>query len=326
LITKKQIRVLHVTNNYPTTSNPVFGIFVKEQIDSLTSAGIVNDVFFINGKELGKKAYFKSLFELRRVLRNDEFEIVHCHHSFSAIVLLLTFSHSKSRTIVSYQNDPDREGGLWLYSLLRFFFDGVILKNNKSEFMFPNTHYLPNGVNMNYFKPLDRLNCKTSVKLQYETRYILFMDSNKGKRTQKRIDRFNEVIRILKEDLQQQNIEPLILTNTPRDQMATYISASSLHIISSDFEGSPNSVKECLASNVKVVSTPVGNIEDLIGDVPSCYISKTFEPNDLARLALKALDSEDYDGRSYIYSKELDMDNVTRKLISRYREILGGTV
>jgi len=325
LIDTKKIRILHVTNNYPTTSNPVFGIFVKEQIDSLANAGIVNDVFFINGREFGKKAYFKSLFELRRILRNGEFGIIHCHHSFSAIVLLLTFSHSKFRTIVSYQNDPDREGGLWLYSLLRFFFDGVILKNNKSEFMFPKTHYLPNGVNMNYFKPLDRLDCKTSIKLQVDTRYILFMDSYKRRR-QKRIDRFNEVIRILKEDLQQKNIEPLILTNTPRDQIPLYMSASSLHIISSDFEGSPNSVKECLASNVKVVSTPVGNIEDLIGDVPSCYISKTFEPKDLALLALKALDSEDYDGRSYIYSKELDMDNVTRKLISRYREILGGTV
>mgnify|MGYP006442447535 FL=1 len=147
------------------------------------------------------------------------------------------------------------------------------------------------------------------------------MDSYK-RRAQKRIDRFNEVIRILRGDLQQYNIEPLILTNTSRNQIPLYLSAASLHIISSDFEGSPNSVKECLACNTKVVSTPVGNVEDLIGDVPSCYISKTFEPKELASLALKALNAQDFDGRSCIFYKQLDTKNVAKKLIRIYKELI----
>jgi teichuronic acid biosynthesis glycosyltransferase TuaC len=315
------MKILHITNNYPTKKHPIFGIFVKEQIDSLTNAGVENHVFFINGRELGKKAYLKGVVGLRKVIKNGDFDIMHCHHVLSALILLLTFSCFKNKKIVSYQNDPDREGGVWLYKLVSFFFDGVILKNNKSEFISEKTHYLPNGVNMSFFKPFNQMESKKTLNLNINTRYILFMDSYK-RRTQKRIDRFDEVIRILKEDSQQYNIEPLILTNTSRNQIPLYLSAASLHIISSDFEGSPNSVKECLACNTKVVSTPVGNVEDLIGDVPSCYISKTFEPKELASLTLRALDAQDFDGRKCIFHKQLDTKNVAKKLIKIYKGLI----
>lgn len=48
------MKVLHITNNYPTEKFPIFGIFVKEQIDSLTELGVENEVFFIKGREKGK--------------------------------------------------------------------------------------------------------------------------------------------------------------------------------------------------------------------------------------------------------------------------------
>lgn len=34
---------------YPTEKNPFYGIFVKEQFDSLRTAGVLADVYFING-------------------------------------------------------------------------------------------------------------------------------------------------------------------------------------------------------------------------------------------------------------------------------------
>ena len=55
------MKVLHITNNYPTPNFPIFGIFVKEQIDSLSALGVENEVFFINGREKGKLEYVKSL-------------------------------------------------------------------------------------------------------------------------------------------------------------------------------------------------------------------------------------------------------------------------
>lgn len=315
------MKVLHITNNYPTQENPVFGIFVKEQIDSLYDVNVESEVFFINGRELGKKAYFTAIFELNILLKNKDYDILHCHHSFSAVILLLTFRFSGHKKILSYQNDPDKEGGGGLYKIMSFFMNGIILKNFKNPFLTKKTFYLPNGVDLNFFKPSNQLKSKLALNLNPDKDYVLFMDSYK-RRSQKRIDRFNKVIEILKGDLEYKNVEPLILTNTPRKEIPTYLSASSLHIITSDFEGSPNSVKECLACDTQVVSTPVGNVKDLIGDIPGCFISNNFDPVELANLAAKALLIKSFSGRKYISKKELDISTVAKKLKSIYEEII----
>ena len=85
---------------------------------------------------------------------------------------------------------------------------------------------------------------------------------------------------------------------------------------SSDFEGSPNSVKECLASNTCVVSTPVGDLEFLISDVCGCHVSKTFSANELAQLCLRSLDTEFTNGRNKLLEKGLDMNIIARRIIT----------
>ncbi len=94
------MKVLHITNNYPTNEYPIFGIFVKEQIDSLTELGVTNEVFFINGREKGKKEYIKSIFRLRKFLNNKKYDIIHCHHAFNAVRFILSGYSRKFKTVV----------------------------------------------------------------------------------------------------------------------------------------------------------------------------------------------------------------------------------
>ena len=157
------MKVLHITNNYPTTKYPIFGIFVKEQIDSLSFEGVENEVFFINGREIGKNAYFNGLRALRGKLRNDDYDILHCHHVFSAVLLLFTFRFYKSKRIVSYQNPPEKEGGIILFKIIKLFFNGVILKNAKSNNN--KIFYLPNGTNIDFFKNYSKEESKRKLNL-----------------------------------------------------------------------------------------------------------------------------------------------------------------
>jgi glycosyltransferase involved in cell wall biosynthesis len=313
------VKVLHITNNYPTKSHPIFGIFVKEQIESLTSHGIKSDVFFINGRENGKNAYFSGLRDLRRKLRNNDYDILHCHHVFSAVLLMLTFRWYQSKRIVSYQNPPKKEGGIFLFTIIKLFFNGVILKNTKSNKK--NIFYLPNGTNTDFFKEYSREESIRKLNLDENRNYIIFMDSNKEKRSQKRVDRFDKVIDILLKDENPFNIVPLKLTNTKRNLMPYYLSASSLHIITSDFEGSPNSVKECISCNTPVVSTPVGNIDDLIGNIKGCYISQSFNCEELAELVIKSLNHKNFSSREKLFDKKLDIKSVAEKLLKIYKSI-----
>ena len=60
---------------------------IKNQGESIVKAGIELEYFLIKGK--GIKGYFKSIFTLRKHLKNNTYDIVHVHYSLSAIVASL---------------------------------------------------------------------------------------------------------------------------------------------------------------------------------------------------------------------------------------------
>lgn len=315
------MKVLQITNNYPTSKFPIFGIFVKEQIDSLSDLGVENDVFFMNTREKGKKEYLLSIFKLQEQFRKNKYDLVHCHHSYSAIIFLFSGTIFRQKCILSYQSDPVKESGKFLFNILYKFFDQIILKNKSQELSRPKTIYLPNGVNTSFFKPREKISCKRQLGLYENKRYILFMDSY-NRRPFKRIDRYKETIRILRDKYSFHDIEPLVLTNTERSLIPVFLCASDLHLLTSDFEGSPNSVKECLASNVPVVSTPVGNVAELLSGIDGSYVSKSFEPEELAELSCKALMRNHFSSRNSIIEKELDIKIVGSKLFKIYKGLI----
>jgi len=293
------MKVLHITNNYPTENHPIFGIFVKEQIDSLTMRGLENDVFFINGREEG-----------------------HCHHALSALCFILSGHSKKFKSIVSYQNDPLNEQGKYLYRFVKNRFNAIILKNNSPIVDNSSMFYQPNGVNTNFFLPISKEKCFEKLKLSSDKRHILFVSSN-FIREQKRYDRFREVLAILKSKYNLRDIEELKLINTERSLVPYFFNAASLHLLTSDFEGSPNSVKEAMACNTPVVTTNVGNVRDLLSGVNGSFISETKSAEELAELSFNALNySKSVKSRDLLIKKQLDIESVANNIESIYKKII----
>ena len=318
------MKVLHITVNYPTVKHPIFGIFVKEQVESLKMNGIDCDVYFSNGKEEGgMRSHWKSVGKIRKLLRDSHYDIIHCHHSISGLILLLAGGAFKNKCVVSYQNDPTREfGGKWLFYLLYLFFNRIIIKNTGPYMEKKKVVYLPNGTNSSFFRPMDKTECRKKLGWNNEKYYILYMDSNAGTRTQKRLDRYQEVLALLQKDFD--NIESVVLTNTPREEIPTYMNACDLHLMTSDFEGSPNSVKECLCCNTPVVCTDVGNVKDMMGDIPGCYVTREKDAMELADCVKKVLTTKDsFSGRDLFLAKGYGIETVAEKLIKMYQLIIG---
>ena len=76
-----------------------------------------------------------------------------------------------------------------------------------------------------------------------------------------------------------------------------------------------------MACNTPVVSTPVGNVQDLIGDVVGCYISKTFSCEELADLVIKSLTNKHFVGRQKLLEKKLDSKSVASNLFNIYKSL-----
>ena len=316
------MNVLHITANYPTEQFPVFGIFVKEQVESLRNEGVKCDVFFSNGKENGgTKAHRASIKKVRKLLRENHYDVIHCHHAISGLILLLAGGTFGNNCVLSYQNDPTREfGGMKLFWLLYAAFDKVIIKNTTELLKKNKVVYLPNGTNADFFKPMDKNACKENLGWDENQHYILYMDSNKGTRTQKRHDRYLQTLDIVRKEIP--NIVSIELSNTPREEIPIYMNACDLHLMTSDFEGSPNSVKECLCCNTPVVCTPVGNVPDMMGDIPGCYVTKGFTAEELATCVENVLTSkEPFNGRELFLAKGYGIETVAKKLKALYESV-----
>lgn len=131
-----------------------------------------------------------------------------------------------------------------------------------------------NGINTSFF--IDKGKSESYKKLGLDESKIdsLFVSSNFF-RKQKRYDRFKEVLKILTAQYNWENIEELSLVNAPRDLVSYYFNAANLHLLTSDFEGFPNSVKESLCCNTPVVSTPVGNFAEMLSGAPNCFVTNS---------------------------------------------------
>lgn len=65
------------------------------------------------------------------------------------------------------------------------------------------------------------------------------------------------------------------------DLIHFYINACDVVLLTSEFESSPMIVKEALCCKVPVVSTELGDVRDLFGDLRGCFICQP-EPNQIA--------------------------------------------
>lgn len=282
------MRILHVTNAFPYPEVPEYGIFVKEQIESLREQGVECDTLFVNGREVGKKAYLSSVPEIRR--RAKAADLVHCHHLYTGLAASLAMT-GKPR-VVSFQNDWLREveinshlAQVVLCSTGVRLADKVIFKSPIPGHLASDARcvHLPNGVDFSSFGVLSKAEARELLGLDPEAIYLLFVSSKSIDRPQKRYDRFQSALAGVRATFPARDVRELVLVNEPRDRAIAYFSAADVHVLTSDFEGSPNSVKESLASGTPVVATAVGNVMEMVADIPGCCAVNLDESADISR-------------------------------------------
>jgi glycosyltransferase involved in cell wall biosynthesis len=288
------MRVLHVTNAYPYPEVPEYGVFVKEQIDALNRSGIACDVMFVNGRAEGKGAYFKAVGELRRLA--PAYDIIHCHHLFSSFIAAL--ARVRPPVVLSFQNEWPREmpiGNRQVQvagcSFGAWYADRVIFKSpiparfrGQDKFV-----HLPNGVNYDAFTITSKPAAREQLGLDPQAAYVLFVSSKDQFRPQKRYDRFRETLEIVRARNPGMDLRELVMVNQERSKVGAFFNAADVHLLCSDFEGSPNSVKEALCTGLAVVATPVGNTPEMLASVPGCALSAGFDASELAGLVERAL-------------------------------------
>ena len=82
------LRVLLVTNMYPTAEEPWYGSFVRDQVEDLEALGIEMRVLYFDGRR-NRLNYLRAAQEVRRLVSREHFDLLHAHYGLTGAVTSL---------------------------------------------------------------------------------------------------------------------------------------------------------------------------------------------------------------------------------------------
>ena len=177
-------------------------------------------------------------------------------------------------------------------------------------------HVIPNGVDIEKFKPIPREIARQHIGYKKDKKLVVIVASKN--RPEKDIDLAVNAVKYLGDD----NIDLNHIYNTSNEEIPYYLNAADVLLLTSKREGSVNVIKEAMACNCPVVATDVGDIGWVTANTEGCYIT-TFETGNVADKIKAALAFDKRtEGRQRIIELKLDSGSVAGRIINLYRNLI----
>lgn len=322
------MKVLIVTNMFPSAPHPTYGIFVKEQMEAIRHSfpEVDFDVCYIDGIST-KSAYLKSFFSVGKRIKEGQYDLIHIHYGLSGLFLLNPFVRPDIPVVMTLHGGDiqPEQGKRWQVALTRRILkhtDAVVTLNDRmteiAAPLCPHTYQIPCSVNTELFTPpaderreLAGLKNPVIVFPSDPSRYV------------KNYPLFCEVVQRLK-DVHDIDAKVVTLKDMTRQQVARTLREADIMLMTSISEGSPQVVKEAMACNLPVISTKVGDVEHLLSGVKNSGWSDSHDPVSLTDKLMEALTGklDGVPGREKIINLELDNDAVASKIHNLYLSYL----
>jgi glycosyltransferase involved in cell wall biosynthesis len=325
--------VLVVTNMWPDAERPVYGVFVKRQVNSLLRRGVRCDVLYVRGYRSPLVYLWAALWFLASSVRlRRRYRLVHAHAGETGVVASF---HLGTPLLVSYcgddlLGDPAEGGGLTLQSRLRAFAirhhsrlpAATITKSAEMEGALPSSVrernlVLPNGVDLELFVPIPREEARRELGWD-DAELVALFAATRPWIPRKRRWLAEAACRRASQALGRQ-VRLEVAAGVPPERMPLVMSASNCLLMTSSIEGSPNTLKEALMCNLPVVATPAGDVELLLRSVEPSFLCPP-DPEAVGRALARCLaDGRRSNGRGA--AAWLSDEAVARRLIDRYRSL-----
>lgn len=309
------MKVLVLTNMYPHEANPVSGIFVHQQVESLRAKGIDIDVLFVNGPR-NKLNYLWGIPRLWARLLTHHYDLIHAHYVYSGLIARMQVG---CPVLVTYHSgEVFKPKQLRLSRFINHWIDGIIAVSGwvKDRLQDERASIIPCGVDLNWFRPVPQDEARGKLGLPQDKKLVLFAAAM---RPEKRFPLVQESFALLSRE--RPDAELVVASGKPPEAIPLYMNACDVLVLPSDKEGSPQVVKEAMACNLPVVATPVGDIKELIGNIQGCYICRQ-EPGDIAaKLALVLANNSRTESRKEV--ERLSLERVADRIIEVYRTTVG---
>ncbi len=167
---------------------------------------------------------------------------------------------------------------------------------------------LPEGVNMQKFYPLNKVECRERLGWKKTIPTVIFF--YRGVYV-KNAPLARDAFRLVK--LKMPEAELIEVDGVANEELIYYYNAADLLLLTSFHEGSNNSIKEALACNCPVVATNAGDAAERLKGVRPSYCVPEYDAALLSEKMLEILkDPQRSNGREFV--KEVSIENVAEKL------------
>ncbi len=272
----RNLNILVLTNMYPK-ENDQKGVFVYEQCKSVKdhfSSTLFSVLNIDNYNFFGFFKYFVSAFSLLKLLLVKKFDVIHVHYGLSFIplfFLLPILLFIKTRIVLTCHGSDLMGSALVKFvTNLGGFFSGkvIIVSSDQAKYLWKcnitKSIVVPCGVNSSFFYYNDVINERIDGSLS-----IIFPSS--PSREEKNYTMFESILRKLKSH--GKNVNAIIFKDMSREQIRDALINSDYLLLTSIREGSPQVVKEAVFTGLPVISTQVGDVQDILKYSKQCLVS-----------------------------------------------------
>jgi len=254
------LRVLSLVTNHRAR-------FYLQQLDSLRERGITVDIVTVPDRADRSRQpldYARFYLAALRASRG-EYDVVHANYGLSAPPAVVQWFHP---TVVSlWGSDLLGTYGAVGRLAARFADEVIVMSEEMAAELDRDVHVIAHGIDLDRFRPESQADCRADLGWDPEAAQVLF--PYPSDRPVKNYPRAERIVAAAARDLDGE-VELQTVSGVAHEEMYTYMNAADVLLLTSDREGSPNSVKEAMACNLPVVSVDVGDVaERLAGVEPS---------------------------------------------------------
>jgi len=247
--------------------------FFEQQVDALEARGVECTVLSVPGEYRAESPrsvddYLRFYPQILRELRRGEYDLVHANYGLVAPFALAQSNVPVVLTLWGSDLMGDRG---WLRAMSRAgarLADAVVLPSPTMSPELGCEHaVVPFGVDTDLFEPMPRDRARDRLGWETDDPVVLFPYDRD--RPEKNYSLAESVVAEATVDAELRTV-----TGVPHEEMPDYMNASDALLVTSEHESGPMAVKEAAACNLPVVSTDVGFVGDVVGDVTNSAVCR----------------------------------------------------
>ena len=304
-------------------------IFIERQIESLLAVGISGRTFHLQSRT-APSVMFRELWRLKREIREFQPDIIHAQYgtatAFMCVLatlrpLVVSFRGSD----LNPNSDKKRLQCLfsrWMSQIAAFRAGRVICVSEQLVVRLwcakRKAVIIPSGIDTKMFCPRSQNAARATLGWDRKEKIVLF---NGAKRLLKRPDLARAAVAMASRRCGPVRLIELDGTQSPK-LIPVMMNAADCLILTSDFEGSPNVVKEAIASGLPVVSRDVGDVRQRLANVvPSKLTGDTAEEigESLAEVLMCGTRSN-----GPMVATEFSIEAIAREIVAVYKAVVPG--